>query len=92
VEKCGPAKKTALRNQNCVRKEIKRGLNCGNAYQNLVRNLRPYRLLFKNVKIRMHVIIILPVVLCGLKLGLSRKELRLRVFENRVLRRISGPK
>ena len=51
-------------------------------------------LLSKNIKIKIHRTIILPVVLYGcetwsLKL---REEGRLRVFENRVLRRIFGPK
>jgi hypothetical protein len=37
--------------------------------------------------------IILPVVLLGVKLGLSHKgKTRLKVFENRVLRRIFGAK
>jgi len=38
--------------------------------------------------------IILPVVLCGCETWslTLREELRLRVFENRVLRRIFGPK
>jgi hypothetical protein len=51
-------------------------------------------LLSKNLKIKIHRIIILPVFVYGcetwsLKL---REERRLRVFENRVLRRIFGPK
>jgi len=51
-------------------------------------------LLSKNLKIKIFRTIILPVVLYGcetwsLKL---REERRLRVFENRVLRRIFGPK
>jgi hypothetical protein len=52
------------------------------------------RLLCKNIKIRIYKIIILPVVLYGLEtLSLTlREEHRLRVFENRVLRRIFGPK
>jgi hypothetical protein len=47
-----------------------------------------------NVKIKIYKTIILPVVLYGCKtLSLTlRKEHRLRVFENRVLRRIFGPK
>jgi hypothetical protein len=48
----------------------------------------------KNLKMRIYKTIILPVVLYGCKtwsLAL-RKEHRLRVFENRVLRRIFGPK
>jgi hypothetical protein len=52
------------------------------------------RLLSKNVKIRIYKTIILPVVLCGCEtLSLTfREEHRLRVFENRMLRRICGPK
>ena len=51
-------------------------------------------LLFKNLKITIYRIIILPVVLYGCEnwsLTL-REERRLRVFENRVLRRIFGPR
>jgi hypothetical protein len=51
-------------------------------------------LLPKNIKIKIYRTIILPVVLYGCE-GWSltlRKECRLRVFENRVLRRIFGPK
>jgi hypothetical protein len=47
-----------------------------------------------NVKVKMHKTIILPVVLYGcetLSLTLREKH-RLRVFKNRVLRRIFGPK
>jgi hypothetical protein len=52
------------------------------------------RLLSRNVKVKIYKTIILPVVLYGceawfLTLG---EEHRLRVFENRVLRRIFGPK
>jgi hypothetical protein len=52
------------------------------------------RLLSKNLKIRIYKTIILPVVLYGCEtwsLTVS-EEHRLRVFENRVLRRIFGPK
>jgi hypothetical protein len=51
-------------------------------------------LLSKNIKIKIHRSVILPLVLYEretLYLTL-RKESRLRVFENRVLRRIFGPK
>jgi hypothetical protein len=52
------------------------------------------RLLTKNLKIRIYEIIILPVVLYGCETWslTLREEHRLRVFENRVLRRIFGPK
>jgi hypothetical protein len=48
----------------------------------------------KNLKIKMYRTMILPVVLYGCEtLSLTlREERRLRVFENRVLRRIFGPK
>jgi hypothetical protein len=51
-------------------------------------------LLCKNLKIKIYRTIILPVVLYGYEtLSLTlRKECRLRVFENRVLTRIFGPK
>jgi len=51
-------------------------------------------LLSKKLKINIYTIIILPVVLYGCETWLLtlREECRLRVFENRVLRRIFGPK
>jgi hypothetical protein len=51
-------------------------------------------LLSKNVKIKIYRTIILPVVLYGCETWslILREECRLRVFENRVLRRIFGPK
>jgi hypothetical protein len=52
------------------------------------------RLLSKNVKVRIYKTIILPVVLYGCETWslTVREEHKLRVFEIRVLRRISGPK
>jgi hypothetical protein len=52
------------------------------------------RLLSWNVKVKIYKTIILPVALCGCEtLSLTlREENRLGVFENRVLRRIFGPK
>jgi hypothetical protein len=51
-------------------------------------------LLSKNVKIKIHRTIIVPVVLYGCETWslTLREEYRLRVLENRVLRRIFGPK
>ena len=51
-------------------------------------------LLSKNLKIKIYRTVILPVVLYGCETWALtlRKEHRLRVFENRVLRRIFGPK
>jgi hypothetical protein len=52
------------------------------------------RLLSRNIKIRIFKTIILPVVLYGCETWslTLREEHRLRVFENRMLRRIFGPK
>jgi hypothetical protein len=48
----------------------------------------------KNIKIRIYKTIILPLVMYGCKTWslTLREEHRLRVFENRVLRRLFGPK
>jgi len=52
------------------------------------------RLLSKNIKIKLYKAIILPLVLyrCETWSLTLREEHRLRMFENRVLRRIFGPK
>jgi hypothetical protein len=51
-------------------------------------------MLSKNVKVRIYKTIILPVVIyaCETWSLTVREEHKLRVFENRVLRRIFGPK
>jgi hypothetical protein len=77
-----------------IQEEIRRRLNSGNACYHSVQNLLSSRLLSRNVNIRIYKSIILPVVLYGCEnwsLTL-REEHRLRVFENRVLGRIFGPK
>ena len=60
----------------------------------LVQNLLSSRLLSKNLKIKIYRIIILPMVLYGCKTWslTLREECRLRGFENRVLRKVFGPK
>jgi hypothetical protein len=57
-------------------------------------NLLSSQLLSKNLKIRIYRTIILPVVLYGCETWslTLREEHRLGVFENRMLRRIFGPK
>jgi hypothetical protein len=59
-----------------------------------VQNLLSSHLLSKNFKIKIYKTIILPVVLYGCETWCLtlREEHRLRVFENRMLRRIFGPK
>jgi hypothetical protein len=85
---------TTVTNQNLIQEEIKRRLNSGNECYNLVQNLLSSRLLSKNVKVRIYKTIILPVVLYGCETWslTVRNEHKLRVFENRVLRRIFGSK
>ena len=53
-----------------------------------------FRHVFNNLKIKIYRTIILPVALYGCETWLltMREECRLRVFENRVLRRIFGPR
>jgi hypothetical protein len=74
--------------------EIKRRLTSGNACYHSVQNLLSSRQLSKNVKVRIYKTIILPVVLHGCETWslTLREEHKLKVFENRVLRRIFGPK
>jgi len=85
---------TTLANQNSIQEEIKSRLKSGNACYYSVQNLLSSRLLSKNLKIKMYRTIILPVVLygCGTWLLTLREERRLRVFENRLLRRVFGSK
>ena len=59
-----------------------------------VQNVLSSSLLSKNLKTKIHRTIILPVVLYGCETWslTLREERRLRVYENRVLRRIFGTK
>jgi hypothetical protein len=59
-----------------------------------VQNLLSSRLLSKNVKVIIYKTIILPAVYMGRETWslTVREENKLRMFENRVLRRIFGPK
>jgi hypothetical protein len=77
-----------------VQEEIKRGLNSGNACYHSIQNLLSSRLLLKNVKVRVYMTLILLVVPYGCEIWsvTLREEHKLRVFENRVLRRTFGPK
>jgi hypothetical protein len=85
---------TIVTNQNLIQEEIEMRLNSGNACCHSIQNLLSSRLLSKNFKIRIYKTIILPVVLYGCETSslTLREEHRLRVFENRVLRRIFGSK
>jgi hypothetical protein len=80
---------TTVTNQNLIEEEIKRILNSGNACYHSVQNLcllvcclKTYKLYIQNCN--------LPVVLYGCETWplTLREEHRLRVFENRVLKRL----
>ena len=83
-----------LTNQNSIQEEIKNRLKSGNACCHSVLNLLFSNLLSKNLQIKIYRTIILPVDLYGCETWSHtlREESRLRVFQNRVLRRIFGPK
>jgi hypothetical protein len=85
---------TTLTDQNCMHEKIKSRLNSGNSCYRSVQSLLSSRLLSRNLKVKIYKNIILPVVLYGCETWslILREEHRLRVFENRVLRRIFGPK
>jgi hypothetical protein len=85
---------TVLTSQNDIHVEIKSRLNSKTAWYYSVQNLLSSHLISKNLKIKIYKTVILPIVLYGcetwsLTLG---EERRLRIFENRVLRKIFGPK
>jgi hypothetical protein len=76
-----------LTNQNSIQAEIKSRLKLGNACYYLVQNILSFRLLSKNLKIKIDRTIILPFVLYGCEAWslTLREERRLKVFENRVI-------
>jgi hypothetical protein len=85
---------TTLTNQNDVHDEIKSRLNSGNVCYYSVQNLLSSRLISKNLKIKICKTVILPVVLYGCETWsfILWEEHRLKVSENRMLRRICDPK
>jgi hypothetical protein len=83
-----------LTDQNSIQEETKSRLKLGNACYHSVQNLLSSRLLSRNLKIKIYRTYILPVVLYGCETWslTLREECRLRVFQNRVLRRVFGLK
>jgi hypothetical protein len=79
---------TTVAYENCVQEEIKIRLNSGNVAAIV------FRLIFKDLQIKIYKTIILPRVFYRYETWFLtlREERRLRVFENRVLRRIFGPR
>ena len=82
-----------LTNQNSIQQRIMSRLKSGNACYHSVQN-RLSSNLTKNLKIKIYRAVILPLVLYGCETwSLTFQEERiLRVFENRVVRRIFWPK
>jgi hypothetical protein len=80
-------------NQNLIHRKIKRRPISGDACNHSVQNLLPSRLVSKILKFKIY-IIILHVVVNGCETWslTLREEHKLRVFKNRVQRRIFGPK
>jgi len=85
---------TTLTNQKSILVKIKSKLKSENTRYHLVQNFVSASLLSKNIKINIYRTTILPVVLYGCETWslTLQKEPRLRVFKNRVLRRIFRPK
>jgi predicted GTPase len=85
---------TTVTNQNLIQEEIKRRLSSGNVCYHSIQSLLSSHLLSKILKMRIYKTIILPLSLYGCKTWYLtlREEHRPRVFENKVLRRIFGPK
>jgi hypothetical protein len=81
-------------NQNSIHEEIKCRLKSGNACYHSVQNLLSSNLLSKNINIKIYKPMILSKILYGCESWCLtlREEHRLRVFENRVQRKIFGPK
>ncbi|KAJ4429690.1 hypothetical protein ANN_21891 [Periplaneta americana] len=81
-------------NINDTREEIKYRINMGNACYYSIEKLLSSSLLSKNLKVRIYKTVILPVVLYGCETWTLtfREDYRLRVFENKVLRKIFGAK
>jgi hypothetical protein len=85
---------TTVTNRNLIQEEIRRILNSGNACYHSAQNLLSSRLPSKNIKIRTYKTIILRVILnrCENWSLILWEEHRVRVFENRMMRRIFGQK
>jgi len=85
---------TTLTNRDTIHEEIKSRLKSENACYLSVRNVLYFSLVSKNLKIKIYRTIILTAVLYGSETWslTLREDRRLRVFENRMLWRLFGPK
>jgi hypothetical protein len=85
---------TTITNRISIQEELKSRLKAGNACYYSPQNVLSSSLLSTNIKIKIYRTVILSVVLNGCETWSPtwKVEYRLRVFENKVLRRIFGPK
>ena len=85
---------SVITRKNEIQEEIKARLKAGNACYFSVSTLLRSRILSRNIKLRIYKTIILPTVLYGCETWplTLKDEQRLKVFENKVLRKIFGPK
>ena len=85
---------TTLTSQNSIQEEIQSRLKSWIASCHSVQNRLSSSLLSKKLKVKIYRSIILPVVLYGCETWslIFREESRLRLFQNRVLRRSFGPR
>jgi hypothetical protein len=79
--------------QNSIHEESKSRLKTGNACYHLEKNLLSISLPYKNVKIKICITILLPILLyeCETLWLMLHEECWLRVFKTRVLKSIFGP-
>jgi hypothetical protein len=84
---------TSTKNQNSIQEEIKNKLKSGNVCYHGVKYLLSSSLLCRKLQIKIYRTTIFPVSYeCETWSLTLREEHRLRVFENRVQKRICGPK
>ena len=82
-----------LTNDNFIQEEIKSRMKSGNDWYHSAENLLSSSLLRKSIKTKIYRTIIFPFVLYGCETWsfTLREERRLKVFENKVPRRLFGP-
>ena len=85
---------TASTSENSIQEEIKSGLKLGKACYHSVQNVLSTIFLSNNIETKIYRAVILTVVLYGCEAWSPTvgEEDRLRVFENRLLRKVFGSK
>jgi len=81
-------------NQNSIHAYIKSRLKLGNVCYHLVQNLLTSNFLSKNIKMKIYSYVIFPAVIYGCETWslTLREDQRPRMFQNRLLRKMFGPK